>query len=43
MENSWKAKCVKDYYGWKKGMIIEVKNGIIVESKMHRAGGLSPK
>ena len=43
MGNSWKAKCVKDYYGWKKGMIIEVKNGIIVESKMHRAGGLSPK
>lgn len=43
MGNNWKAKCVKDYYGWKKGMIIEVRNGVVLESEMHGGGGLSPK
>ena len=41
MGNSWKAKCVKDYYGWKKGTIIEVRGGVVLESRMHESGGYS--
>ena len=43
MGNSWKAKCVEilNDNGWKIGDIIEVVDGIVIESKNHGWGGSS--
>ena len=41
MGNSWKAKCVEilNDNGWKIGDIVEVVDGIVVESNIHGWGG----
>ena len=42
MGNSWKAKCVEilNDNGWKIGDIIEVVDGIVIESNIHGWGGI---